>query len=96
MPDFFLELFSEEIPARMQHGAAAELARSVASALAPLSPANIETFFGPRLCEHPGANQHPRCHSMISSARADRPGGTSMPRAPAVFKLITNSNFVGC
>ncbi|HYZ21387.1 MAG TPA: glycine--tRNA ligase subunit beta, partial [Rhodopila sp.] len=48
MPDLFLELFSEEIPARMQRGAAVELARAVTTALAPLSPSNIETFFGPR------------------------------------------------
>ena len=48
MPEFFLELFSEEIPARMQAGAAAELARLVGAALAPLAPAEIVTFHGPR------------------------------------------------
>jgi glycyl-tRNA synthetase beta chain len=48
MPAFFLELFSEEIPARMQRGAAAELERLVAAALGPLAPANVRTWFGPR------------------------------------------------
>jgi glycyl-tRNA synthetase beta chain len=48
MPELFIELFSEEIPARMQAGAAADLARLFAAALAPLSPADIETFHGPR------------------------------------------------
>ena len=38
MPELFLELFSEEIPARMQAGAAADLARLVCEALAPLCP----------------------------------------------------------
>jgi glycyl-tRNA synthetase beta chain len=48
MPAFFLELFSEEIPARMQARAADDLARLTAEALAGLSPANIRTFHGPR------------------------------------------------
>src|SRR3974377_1658533 len=37
-----------------------------------------------------------RTHSMISSALADSPGGTSRLSAFAVFRLITNSNLVGC
>jgi len=48
MPAFFLELFSEEIPARMQAKAAEDLARLAAEALAPLSPTAIRTFYGPR------------------------------------------------
>ena len=48
MPAFFLELFSEEIPARMQARAADDLARLLTAALAPLTPAGISTFFGPR------------------------------------------------
>jgi glycyl-tRNA synthetase beta chain len=48
MPELFLELFSEEIPARMQRGAAAELERAVTSLLAAISPANVATWFGPR------------------------------------------------
>src|SRR5262249_51448428 len=35
-------------------------------------------------------------HSITSSARASSVGGTSRPRALAVFRLITSSNFVGC
>src|SRR6476619_6122900 len=37
-----------------------------------------------------------RTHSITSSARADRVGGTSRPSALAVFRLITNSNLVDC
>lgn len=48
MPEFFLELFCEEIPARMQARAADDLARLVAETLAPLAPASIRTQFGPR------------------------------------------------
>ena len=48
MPELFIELFSEEIPARMQRNAAAELERAVASALQPIAPAAIRTWFGPR------------------------------------------------
>ena len=48
MPEFFLELFSEEIPARMQRGAAAELERAIGTALASIAPTNIATWFGPR------------------------------------------------
>ena len=44
MPEFFLELFSEEIPARMQARAAEDLARLVGEALAALSPARIAQF----------------------------------------------------
>jgi glycyl-tRNA synthetase beta chain len=48
MAALFLELFSEEIPARMQPRAADDLARLVAEALAGLSPTNIQTWYGPR------------------------------------------------
>jgi len=48
MPEFFLELFSEEIPARMQARAAEDLARLIADALAPLAPADPITWYGPR------------------------------------------------
>jgi glycyl-tRNA synthetase beta chain len=48
MPAFFLELFSEEIPARMQARAAEDLTRLLTEALAALSPAAIRTFYGPR------------------------------------------------
>ena len=48
MADLLLELFSEEIPARMQAQAAENLARLVAEALAPLKPDNARTLYGPR------------------------------------------------
>lgn len=48
MPDLLLELFSEEIPARMQAEAAASLAKGVAEALAPLNARNLRPFWGPR------------------------------------------------
>lgn len=48
MPDLLLELFSEEIPARMQREAAANLERLLTEALAPLRPSQVRTFYGPR------------------------------------------------
>ena len=48
MSEFFVELFSEEIPARMQAAAAQELLRICGAAFAELSPANLRTFYGPR------------------------------------------------
>jgi glycyl-tRNA synthetase beta chain len=48
MPELFLELFSEEIPARMQARAADDLSRLCLEALASLSPNNVRTFFGAR------------------------------------------------
>jgi hypothetical protein len=37
-----------------------------------------------------------RCYSITSSAVASIAGGTVMPRALAVLRLITSSNLVGC
>ncbi len=48
MPELFLELFSEEIPARMQSRAADDLRRLCVEALAPLAPADVRSFHGPR------------------------------------------------
>ena len=48
MSDLLLELFSEEIPARMQAGAAATLSRLVMESLSPLVPTGMQTFHGPR------------------------------------------------
>ena len=48
MPEFFLELFSEEIPARMQSRAAEDLARLIGEALAGLAPSDVRMFHGPR------------------------------------------------
>ncbi len=48
MPELLLELFGEEIPARMQARAADDLARLAGAALAPLLPQAPMTFHGPR------------------------------------------------
>ena len=48
MPELLLELFSEEIPARMQARAADDLCRLVGEALSPLAPSGVRAFFGPR------------------------------------------------
>jgi glycyl-tRNA synthetase beta chain len=48
MPELLLELFSEEIPARMQARGAEELAKAVAAALAPVMEGTPRAFHGPR------------------------------------------------
>jgi glycyl-tRNA synthetase beta chain len=48
MPELLLELFSEEIPARMQARGAEDLAKAVAAALAPVLDAAPQSFHGPR------------------------------------------------
>ena len=48
MPELFIELFSEEIPARMQARAADDLCRLLGEALAPLSPKDVRGFHGAR------------------------------------------------
>ena len=48
MPELFIELFSEEIPARLQSRGAQELARALGEALADLSFHGERVFSGPR------------------------------------------------
>ncbi|MFT8243624.1 glycine--tRNA ligase subunit beta [Roseomonas sp. BN140053] len=50
MPELLLELFSEEIPARMQARAAEDLSRLLTEALKPagLTPSDLRSFHGPR------------------------------------------------
>lgn len=48
MAEFFIELFSEEIPARMQQGGAAQLEGLCTQALKPLNIAVRQVFYGPR------------------------------------------------
>jgi glycyl-tRNA synthetase beta chain len=48
MPELLLELFSEEIPARMQARGAEDLSRAVAAALAPVLHGSSWPFHGPR------------------------------------------------
>ena len=44
----------------------------------------------------PAPSYRPHPHSMTSSARASISGGIVSPRALAVFRLMSNKNFVGC
>ncbi|MGO2958826.1 MAG: glycine--tRNA ligase subunit beta [Acetobacter sp.] len=48
MPELLIELFSEEIPARMQQQAGETLLRLLNEALAPLAPQAAQAFTGPR------------------------------------------------
>jgi glycyl-tRNA synthetase beta chain len=48
MPELLIELFCEEIPARMQARAAADFARLMGDALAPLGKVVAQPFHGPR------------------------------------------------
>lgn len=48
MPELLIELFSEEIPARMQQQGGENLLRLLTEALAPLSPQDARLFTGPR------------------------------------------------
>ncbi|MFT8368205.1 MAG: glycine--tRNA ligase subunit beta [Acetobacter papayae] len=48
MPELLIELFSEEIPARMQQQAGETLLNALADALAPLAPSNLRAYTGPR------------------------------------------------
>jgi glycyl-tRNA synthetase beta chain len=48
MPELLLELFSEEIPARMQARGAEDLAKAVSAALAPVMEGAARSFHGPR------------------------------------------------
>lgn len=72
MPDLLLELFSEEIPARMQARAADDLARLLTEALAPLAPADVRTFHGPRRI------------ALAAAVREDVPARSSSERGPRV------------
>ncbi|MBX9593635.1 MAG: glycine--tRNA ligase subunit beta, partial [Roseomonas sp.] len=48
MPELLLELFSEEIPARMQARGAEDLSRVFAAAVAPVLEGAPRPFYGPR------------------------------------------------
>ncbi len=72
MPELLLELFSEEIPARMQPGGAATLARLVGEALAPLAPAGVQTFHGPRRI------------ALAATVNAAVPASSTVERGPRV------------
>ncbi len=48
MPELFIELFSEEVPARLQSRGADELRRLVGEGLSAIAPSDVRTFCGPR------------------------------------------------
>jgi len=56
------------------------------------SPSDVAEVPHPDSCT--AANS--ACYSITSSARASSVGGISMPSDLAVFRLIVNSNLVGC
>ncbi|HEX5325817.1 MAG TPA: glycine--tRNA ligase subunit beta, partial [Acetobacteraceae bacterium] len=77
MPEFFLELFGEEIPARMQAAAAADLERLITTTLGPLHPRRISTFAGSRRI----ALQADMAHEIAATAATERGPRTSAPEA---------------
>jgi glycyl-tRNA synthetase beta chain len=72
MPEFFIELYSEEIPARLQARAAEDLGRLTADALAAIAPSGIRTFFGPRRL------------ALAAEVRAEVPAARTVERGPRI------------
>ena len=75
MPELLLELFSEEIPARMQARAAEDLARLVKEALAPLEVRQIPdapVFYGPRRV------------ALLADVAAELPARRTQERGPRI------------
>lgn len=70
MPELLLELFSEEIPARMQARAAADLSRLLCDALAPLGPIAPRAFAGPRRI------------ALVATIAAEQQASASTERGP--------------
>ena len=70
MPELLLELFSEEIPARMQARAADDLARLLTDALGALRPEGVRTFCGPRRI------------ALVASVQAALPASSIVERGP--------------
>ena len=70
MPELLLELFSEEIPARMQARAADDLARLLTDALGALRPEGVQTFYGPRRI------------ALVASVQAALPASSTVERGP--------------
>jgi len=70
VPELLIELFSEEIPARMQGRAADDLVRLVGEALAPLRPAGMQGFAGPRRI------------ALVGEVAAEVPGSEAEERGP--------------
>ncbi len=72
MPDLLLELFSEEIPARMQARAADDLAHLLTDALAALRPAGVQTFYGPRRI------------ALVATVQPALPASSTVERGPRI------------
>ena len=72
MAELFLELFSEEIPARMQAGAADDLARLLSAALGSLELGGVETFFSPRRI------------ALRADVASEVPAATTVERGPRI------------
>jgi glycyl-tRNA synthetase beta chain len=70
MPEFFIELFSEEIPARMQQAAGQELQRICMGAFAELLPRDVRVFYGPRRI------------ALAVTIATEKPGGVVEARGP--------------
>ncbi len=71
--------------------------RSVAREVFLMAPGKINPTSHPRFLLMPVAScLLPFLHRMILFARANTSGGIVKPSVFAVFRLITNSNFVGC
>ena len=70
MPELLLELFSEEIPARMQARAADDLMRLLGDALAALRPEGMQTFHGPRRI------------ALFATVQAALPASSTVERGP--------------
>jgi glycyl-tRNA synthetase beta chain len=82
MPQLLLELFSEEIPARMQAQAAKDLERMAREKLAAegLLPEALTTFAGPR-----------RLTLVAEGLAAARPSGMKSARVPASVRPTRRS-----
>ena len=88
MPQLLLELFSEEIPARMQANAARDLERMARDRLAAegLLPEALKTFAGPRRLTLVAEGLPTAQAAAMRSARAPRelarPGHRGLLRSP--------------
>ena len=80
MPQFLLEVFSEEIPARMQMRAALDLRRLLQEALGDLKPSGSRLLYGPRRIAV--------VLDDLPAAQADRTEERRGPRADAPDKAI--------
>ena len=72
MPEFFCELLSEEIPARMQARGADDLLRMLTEALAAIKPTQAKVFYGPRRI------------AVSAEVAAEVPASNSTERGPRV------------